>query len=59
MQKYIVNVFMQIPCEYGFNGIVGKNYIAIKDYLKIYNLKKRDFLPIFVRMGEIWAGAVE
>jgi len=48
---------MQIPWEYGFNGIVGKNYIAIKDYLKIYNLKKRDFLPIFVRMGEIWAGA--
>jgi len=50
---------LQIPFEYGFSGIVGKRYEAIKDFLKWNNFKVKEWVPIFVRAGEIWASNIE
>jgi len=34
---------------------MGKKYEAIKDYLKWNDLSVKEFTPLFVMMGEIWA----
>jgi hypothetical protein len=34
--------------------MVGKKYEALKDFTKLYKLDF-EFLPILVKMGEIWA----
>jgi len=57
--KIAGSVFLQIPFEYGFVGVVGKRYEAIKDFLKWNNFKVKEWLPIFVRAGEIWASNIE
>ena len=51
----VVNVFKIIPNEYGFSGIVGKKYEAIKDYLKWNGLDVAKWTPVVVLMGEAFA----
>ena len=51
----VANVFKIIPNEYGFSGIVGKKYEAIKDYLKWNGLDVAKWTPIVVLMGEAFA----
>jgi len=46
---------MLIPFEYGFNGIVGKKYEAIKDFLKWSEKDVAYWTPILSSMGVIWA----
>lgn len=48
-------VFLKIPFEYGFTGVVGKKYKAIKDYLKWNGFDVSYWTPIIVQMGSIWA----
>ena len=51
----VANVFKIIPNEYGFSGIVGKKYEAIKDYLKWNGLDVAKWTPVVVLMGEAFA----
>jgi len=51
-------IFVQIPMEYGFDGPVGMRYDAIKDYLRWHNFKVKEWTPIFVRAGAIWAANI-
>ncbi len=54
--KKVVSLFLQIPWEYGaMGGVVGKKYEAIKDYLEWNGLSVKEWTPLFVKMGEIWA----
>lgn len=36
-------------------GMTGKKYEAIKDYLEWHGFDVKEFTPLFVMMGEIWA----
>ena len=54
----IANLFKIIPNEYAFNGIVGKKYEAIKDYLKWNGLDVAYWTPIIVLMGESFASSL-
>jgi len=51
----VTNLFRIIPNEYGFSGITGKKYEAIKDYLKWNNLDVAYWTPIVVLMGQSFA----
>jgi len=51
----IANLFKIIPNEYGFSGVIGKKYEAIKDYLKWNGLDVAYWTPIVVLMGEAFA----
>ena len=51
----VANLFKIIPNEYGFSGIIGKKYEAVKDYLKWNNLDVAYWTPIVVLMGEAFA----
>jgi hypothetical protein len=56
---FISRIFLKIPWEYsGVGSIVGKKYEAIKDFFKIYNISKKDFLEIVITMGLIWANNI-
>lgn len=50
----MINVFLQVPFEYGFNGPVGKKYEAIKDFLKWNRLDVKFWTPVILYMGEVW-----
>jgi hypothetical protein len=52
----LANVFLQIPFEYGgMGGIVGKKYEAIKDFLRWNDFDVKNWTPIVLQMGNIWA----
>jgi len=51
-------VFLQIPFEYGFSGIVGKQYQATKDFLKWNNFKVKKWVSIVLQMGIVWANEI-
>ncbi len=53
----ISRLFLQIPWVYGFQGIVGKRYDAIKDFLRWNGFEVKKWTPILVRMGQTWAAA--
>ena len=38
-------------------GKVGLKWEALMWFLKRYNLSKKDFVPIFLQMGRVWANA--
>jgi len=50
----IADVFLQIPFEYGFNGITGKNYHAIKDFCEWNGLDKGIHVPMILEMATHW-----
>ncbi len=53
-------IFLQIPWEYGgMGGIVGKRYDAIKDFLEWNNFEVKEWTPIFLQGGLIWATHIE
>ncbi len=58
IERIVANLFLRIPFEYGFSGIVGKKYEAIKDYLKWNNLDVAYWTPILVDMGIVYASEV-
>ena len=53
--KLAATIFLNIPFEYSMNGPIGKRYDAIKDYLKWSGFKVKEWTPVFVRGGQIWA----
>ena len=54
----VSNLFKIIPNEYGFSGIVGKKYEAIKDYLEWNGLDVAKWTPIVVLMGQAFAAEI-
>jgi len=57
--KLATQVFLQIPFEYGaMGGIIGKNYLATKDFLKWNNFIVKEWISIFLQAGIIWASEV-
>lgn len=50
----MINAFLQAPFEYGFAGLVGKKYEAVKDFLKWNGLDVRFWTPVVLYMGEVW-----
>jgi len=40
-------------------GIVGKRYDAIKDFLEWSNFEVKEWTPIFVQAGVVWANNVK
>ena len=55
----ISRLFLQIPWEYGFSGIVGKRYDAIKDFLRWNGFEVKKWTPILVQMGQTWASVAD
>ncbi len=52
----LTRIFLQIPFEYGGMGSVsGKHYEATKDFLKWNNFSVKDFTPVVLQMGRIFA----
>ncbi|BAF69589.1 hypothetical protein [Nitratiruptor sp. SB155-2] len=49
-------IFLQVPWEYGgMGGVVGKKYEAVKDFLDWNNFEVKEWTPIFLQGGLIWA----
>ena len=55
----VANLFKIIPNDYGFNGMVGKKYEAIKDYLKWNGLDVAYWTLIMVLMGQAFAAELQ
>jgi len=52
----LTRVFLQIPFDYGGMGsVVGKHYDATKDFLKWNGFSVKDFTPVVLQMGKIFA----
>ena len=58
LERTIASIFASLPNEYGGFGITGKRYDAIKDYLEWHGLEPKEFAPLLVKMGEVWAQKV-
>jgi len=53
-------VFVQVPFEYGgIGGVVGKQYQPIKDMLKWNGLDVKQWTPIVLQMGRVWASELQ
>jgi len=51
----LVEIFMLIPWTYSDSVILDKNYIAMKDLLKLYGYDLKTTIPLFIRLSNIWA----
>lgn len=54
----LANIFKILPNEYSVFGIVGKKYEAVKDYLSWNGLSVKEFTPLLIRMGEVFASEI-
>lgn len=50
----ISKVFMKIPFEYSMGTLVGKNYLASKDFLLMHHFELKQWLEVILNMGLIW-----
>lgn len=46
--KMIVEIFNSTPLEYGMAGLMGFNYIALKDTIKWRGLKVKEYVPVLL-----------
>ncbi len=62
LAQRLVMLVKMIPLEYGFSGVVGLKYNAVKDYVKWYskNGKKnqKEYVPILINLGQYYASEI-
>lgn len=55
----LTRVFLQIPFQYiGMGSMVGKDYVAVKDFLEWNNFDLKVWTPRVLEMGKVWANIV-
>jgi len=58
IERRITSLFLQLPNEYGWSGVMGKRYEAIKDYLGWEGFSLREWVPLMVIMSDVWASSM-
>lgn len=54
----LADIFLKTPFEYGFSGVTGKNFQALKDFCDWRGLDKGIYVPMLLEMSLYWVKGV-